>query len=356
MQALHLFSLEPVAESTMEPNYYGFRPYRSAADAIEKCFINLARKGSPQWILEGDIKACFDNINHDWLLQNISMDKKILCKWLKAGFVDKKKLFKTVDGTPQGGIISPTLANLTLSGLETILKKNTTSRKHKVYLIAYADDFIITADSKETLQNKVMPLVKEFLEQRGLQLSEEKTAITHIDDGFDFLGFNIRKYNGKFLTKPSKKSIKTHLQNIRDITKSKKAVTTETLIGILNPKIRGCANYYRHSSAKKSFNYVDHFIFLALSKWIKRRHPKKNAHWLKKKYFRSRGNNHWMFHAKIQDEEGKQSFLDLQKASDVTIKWHVKIIARANPYDPAYKEYFEKRKLKKLPLSLAQAG
>ena len=199
MQALYLSALEPVAEMLVDKNAYGFRPMRSTADAIEQCFNVLSRKRSAQWVLEGDIRACFDKISHEWLLSNILMDKSPLNKWLSAGYMDKGTLHRTVEGTPQGGLISPTLMNLTMKGLEQAAK-SCISTTNKVNVVIYADDFIITGKSKELLENKVMPTIAKFLKVRGLELSPEKTRITHIDDGFDFLGFNIRKYKGKLLS------------------------------------------------------------------------------------------------------------------------------------------------------------
>ncbi len=190
MQALYLLALDPVAETTADPNSYGFRPGRSTADAIEQCFGILAKQNSPQWILEGDIKGCFDAISHEWLLTHIPMEKTMLKKWLKAGYMDRQVLYPTKEGTPQGGIISPVFANMTLDGLERMLAEylpKTTRKGHSAGLnfIRYADDFIITGKSKELLEQEVKPLVEQFMRERGLQLSPEKTVITHIEEGFD---------------------------------------------------------------------------------------------------------------------------------------------------------------------------
>jgi len=204
-QAIHLQALEPVAEFTADRNSHAFRQYRSTADAIANCFNQLSQKNSAIWIFEGDIKGCFDNIDHEWLIENVPTDKVVLRKWLKSGFVLDNRLFPTEAGSPQGGIISPILANMTLDGLESLLKK---FKKHKVNFTRFADDFIVTGDSKEFLENEVKSVIIEFLKTRGLELSLEKTKITHIDEGFNFLGFNIRKYKGKLLIKPSKESIK----------------------------------------------------------------------------------------------------------------------------------------------------
>jgi RNA-directed DNA polymerase len=221
MQALYLLALEPIAECTADGNSYGFRLKRSTADAIEKCFTVLCRKTSAKWILEGDIKGCFDNINHDWLIAHIPTDKAILHKWLKAGFIEGRTWWLTKAGTPQGGIISPVLANMALDGLETELRRKFKQAvkfqlSDMVNLVRYADDFIITGRSKEMLENEVKPLIAKFLCERGLELSPEKTSITHIDQGFDFLGFNVRKYNGKLLIMPSKKNVHVFLAKVRD--------------------------------------------------------------------------------------------------------------------------------------------
>lgn len=344
MQALHLLALDPIAEFYADKNSYGFRPKRSTADALEACFIALAKKRSAQWIFEADIKSCFDKISHDWLRENIPMDKEILSKWLSAGYIDNGTFHQTEFGTPQGGLASPTLLVLTLSGLEKAVTKAINKRTDKVNLSIYADDFIITGATKEILEIKVKPVVEAFLEARGLELSQEKTKITHIDDGFDFLGTNVRKYKGKFISKPSKKSIKSFLAAIRDTIKTNPTAKTENLIHLLNPKIRGWANHFRHSCAKKTFSYIDHRVYRMLWNWCRRRHPEKNVGWIKKKYFRSQGLRNWIFFAKTSKEDGSEKYIDLFKASSVGIKRHIKIKAAATPYDPMFTEYFNKRR------------
>jgi RNA-directed DNA polymerase len=341
-QALYLLALEPISETLADTNSYGFRPKRSIQDAIAQCFTVLSRKQSAQWILEADIKACFDNINHDWMIRNIPMDKNILQKWLKAGYIDKNVFHESNEGTPQGGIISPTLANMSLDKLEKAVHA-AISRKDKVNFVRYADDFIITGASKEILEHKVMPKVKEFLKVRGLELSFEKTKITHIDKGFDFLGFNIRKYEGKLLIKPSKKSIKAFLDNIRETIKTNLAIKTENLINILRPKIIGWTNQYRSVVAKSTFSYIDNEIFKAIRNWIKHRHPEKGAKWRKNKYFRINGLRRWNFYANTKDKTGNNTVLELNRAAEVSIKRHIKIKGEATPFDPKYIEYFEKR-------------
>jgi RNA-directed DNA polymerase len=249
MQALHLLALEPIAETTADLNSYGFRPERSTADAGEQCFTVLAKKANAEWVLEADIQGCFDKISHDWMLAHIPTDKAILKKWLKAGFVYQNELFPTEAGAPQGGIISPVLANMTLDGLEARLAEKFPKAKRtglKMNMVRYADDFIVTGHSKEWLEQEVKPTVVEFLAERGLVLSPEKTRITHIGEGFDFLGWNIRKYNGKLLMKPSKANVKAHLDKIREIIKANKSAKQANLIRLLNPVLRGWANYHSH--------------------------------------------------------------------------------------------------------------
>lgn len=347
MQALYLLALDPIAETKGDLNSYGFRSQRSTADAIEACFVDLAKRNSPQWILEGDIKSCFDRISHDWLLANIPMDKAMLRKWLKAGFMEEGMLFPTEEGTPQGGIISPVLANMTLDGLERELSvkfpRTKTGNTPKVNLVRYADDFIITAKSKELLEEEVLPLVRNFMTKRGLELSPDKTRITHIEDGFDFLGQNIRKYKGKFIIKPSKKNLKAVLDKIRKDVKANKATTAGHLITQLNPIIRGWANYHQHICSKDTFHYMDFALFKLLWQWAKRRHPEKGARWIKRKYFASVGNRNWVFTGEIYDSTGKTKKVYLRVASHVQIKRHAKIKGDANPYDPTWESYFEHR-------------
>lgn len=341
-QALHLLSLEPIAETIADKNSYGFRPLRSTADAIAQCFIALSHKTSAQYILEGDIRACFDNISHRWLEENIPMDRSILRKWLKAGYIEKGKFHATNAGAAQGGIISPTTLIVTLSGLEKVVKA-ATKPKDKVNVCIYADDFIITGANEEVLGNKVKPVVEAFLSERGLTLHSEKTKITRIDEGFDFLGMNIRKYNnGKLIVKPAKSSVHRFLADIRGIIKSNKACKTEELIRMLNPKIRGWSNYYKHVCSKKTFSYVDHEIFKAIWSWAVRRHPNKGKRWVQRKYFRSFALRNWIFSAKTKDKHGNTVNVDLVEAQKVTIKRHIKIRADATPYDPTYHEYYDR--------------
>ncbi|MFM0025678.1 group II intron reverse transcriptase/maturase [Paraburkholderia madseniana] len=348
MQALYLLALEPVAESTSDPNSYGFRINRSTADAMAQIRVCTSRKDSSRWVLEADIKGCFDHINHDWLESHVPMDREILRKWLKAGLIYRGQLQATEAGTPQGGIISPTLANVTLNGLEQGLDaylrtKYTTAtvKKLKVNVVRYADDFVITGDSKELLEQEVRPWIEAFLAVRGLQLSEEKTRITHIDDGFDFLGWNFRKYSGKMLIKPSKKNAQAFYRKVSETISGNKAVRQEDLIRLLNPMLRGWAQYHHPVSAKQAYNRMEYLVFQRLWWWSKRRHPQKNANWVRKKYFHSVGDRNWVFAAPIVWKDGSKGLFELYQLSGTVIKYHTKIKGEFNPFDPTWEQYGE---------------
>src|SRR5437868_14531826 len=347
MQALYLLALDPVAESTADPNSYGCRKNRSTADAIEQCFNVLGRKQSPQWILEGDIKACFDEISHDWMSAHIPMDKPVLRKWLKAGFIDEYALHPTEAGTPQGGIISPVAANLTLDGLERILRERFPRLGHRrsamVNMVRYADDFIVTGRTKELLESEVKPLVAEFFKIRGLELSDQKTRITHIEEGFDFLGQNVRKYNGKLLIKPSRKSVKNFLAKVRTVIKANKQATAGALIAMLNPMIRGWTYYYRHVASSAAFSRVDWAIFKCLRRWARRRHPNKPSRWIYTKYFEHLDGRGRVFRERSSDKQGRPTLIKLFQAASVSIIRYIKIKGEANPYDPQWEAYFERR-------------
>lgn len=343
MQALHLLALDPVAETTGDSHSYGFRRERSTADAIEQVRNVLGRKASPQWVLEGDIKGCFDNISHEWLVANVLMDKNILRKWLKAGFVEMGKLFPTNAGTPQGGIISPVLANMALDGLQRELEGMfhtvRQAREAKVHLVRYADDFVITGSSKELLEDKAKPLVVQFLAAKGLVLSEKKTTITHVTDGFDFLGWNVRRFNQTLLTQPSKKNVKAFLAKIRDLLREMRGAKQEDVINKLMPIIRGWANYHRSQMATCTFSKCDHMIWKMLWQWAVRRHPNKGKRWVKQRYFA---------HAKGRDWRFAEKDKILPVLGEFRKRAHTKVLAEANPYNPVFDEYFMKRLARKM--------
>jgi RNA-directed DNA polymerase len=343
MQALYLLALEPVAETTSDTNSYGFRRNRSTADAIAQCFIILSPKRAAEWVLEGDIQACFDHISHDWLLAHIPMEKAILRSWLKAGYLERQMLYPTERGTPQGGIASPVLANLALDGLERAIRQafpRTTRAgiRAKVNVVRFADDFIITGATRELLEQTIQPLVATFLQERGLTLSSEKTHITHIATGFDFLGQNVRKYRGKLLIKPAKNNVHAFLEKVRGVIKAHRQAPAAQLIALLNPLLRGWANYHRHVVSKATFQACDHAIFWALWRWARRRHPTKGSRWVKAKYFCTRGRRHWVF---FGEADGERHYLG--NLARTPIRRHIKVREGANPFDPAWELYFERR-------------
>jgi RNA-directed DNA polymerase len=347
MQALHAIALIPIAEATADEDSYGFRPERSTADAIEQLFVVLARKSSPQWILEGDIKGCFDHISHQWMLDNICTDQQVLKKWLKAGFIETRKLFPTEEGTPQGGIISPTLCNMVLDGLEELLKK-TFITKQGIHYVRYADDFVVTGRSKDLLENEIRSLIANFLKERGLELSNEKTKVTQITEGFDFLGQNIRKYacgkdRYKLLIKPSKKNVQTFLDGIRQVFREAGSMDQAALIRTLNPKIRGWANYHRSVVAKATFSKIYHIIWRETWRWAKRRHANKGNRWIHRKYYGRIQLRNNCFTGLETQKDGTRRRIILVNMADTPIRRHTKIKKKAHPYDSRYDEYFETR-------------
>ena len=341
MQALQLLALEPVAETTADRISFGFRKYRSPEDAREYAFSVLSRKDSAQWILEGDIKSCFDKISHQWIADNIPTDKRILKEFLKCGYVEKGRLYPTEEGSPQGGVISPTYANMVLDGLEPMIlgvywasKKGTVSVKNnrnKVHVVRFADDFIVTAANKKALE-EIREMISDFLVPRGLKLSEEKTLITHIDDGFDFLGWNFRKYKGKLIIKPSRKSVEKVTKAISCIIKDNHTAPQEMLIRKLNEVTKGWADYHHSACAKSTYGKLDHRIWEMLWKWAKRRHPNKGKHWIKERYWKTHKGRKWSFMT-------EKNILFLM--SDMPIVRKGQIAMNKNPF--LEKAYYEER-------------
>lgn len=344
MQALYALALDPVSEVTADTKSFGFRKGRSCQDACEYIFAALSRKVSAEWVLEGDIKGCFDHISHEWLIENIPMDKSVLKQFLKAGFVFENELFPTDDGTPQGGVISPILANMALDGMQERLVNHFdlsakgeisafVHNKSKVNLVRYADDFIVTAATKE-IAEEAKGLIREFLKTRGLELSEEKTTITHINDGFDMLGWTFRKFKGKLIVKPSKKSIKNFVASLSEtILKRGKAWKQEVLIEKLNQQIRGWTNYHQSVCASEAFAHIDYILYELLWRWAKRRHPHKGRWWVSLNYWHRRGNRNWVF--STEDKE-------LLRVDHISIVRHTKVRVNANPYFDT--QYFLDRK------------
>jgi len=344
MQTLHALALGPVESATSDKTSFGFKPYRSTKDAFAYLNICLSKKNAPQWIVEGDIKACYDEISHEWILANTLMNKKVLKEFLKSGYIENYHLFPTEKGTPQGGTISPIIANLVLNGLDTILAEVFYSwnngtidkkhrNKHRVNFVRFADDFVITADSLETA-HEILGIVKTFLEPRGLTLSEEKTLVTHISDGFIFLGWKFRKFNGKLLTKPSKESQKDIIKKIHDVIYKGRAWSQSELIRLLNPIIRGWAQYHNHAISSAIFRKLDHIIFIMLVSWARRRHPNKGFAWIMARYWHRIGNWKHVFSTDSQT---------LERFSNMKIIRHRLAKLDKNPYID--RDYFERWKV-----------
>ena len=298
----------------------------------------------------------FDRISHDWLLKHIPMDREVLGKWLKAGYLEDATFYSTLAGTPQGGVASPVIANLALDGLEEVARSAVPrvgrQTRPKVHVIRYADDFIITAASKEMLTEQVLPAVEAFLAERGLRLSPEKSKITHIRDGFEFLGADIRKYGQKLLMRPAKRSVVGFLKSLRAFIRERAGAATWKLIQELSRRIQGWVNFYRCLVSSRAFRKLDSELFRSLWRWACRRHPSKRKRWLKAKYFPRVGNVEWTFCSRVPSRSRQRvlfpqlegALLTLLRASSVRIRRHVKVQGDANPFDPSYNEYFNRRR------------
>jgi len=250
-QALYKLALAPVAETTADQNSYGFREGRSCADAVACAFNALSKPNSAPWVLEGDIKGCFDNISSEWILKNIPMDKAVLQKWLRAGYMENGIHYLSRKGVPQGGIISPTIANMALDGLEETVRCEAPPRC-RINFVRYADDFIITGKSETILEDAILPAVEGFLAKRGLELSSEKTVVTHIRDGFTFLGQTFRKHGRVLHITPSKEGVHALLQEVGTLIRKHVSAPMPVLIKKLNETLRGWANYHRHVVASEA--------------------------------------------------------------------------------------------------------
>jgi RNA-directed DNA polymerase len=359
MQALCLLGLDPIVETQGDANSYGFRRHRSCADALAQCHNLLCKRNSPAWVLEGDIQACFDRICHGWLLRHAPMDRRVLGQWLRAGYLERDVFVATTEGTPQGGVASPALANRALDGLEGLLRgrlgaTRSQQARNRVHLVRYADDFIITGTSQTLLRHEVRPLVEHFLSGRGLRLSHEKTSITHVEDGFDFLGQRVRRYrSGKVLLRPSRRNVRTFLAEVRRLIREEgRSVSAGELIQALTPKVRGWALYHRHASSKRTYGYVDHQIHRALWRWARRRHRGKSARWVRGRYFGREGHRSWVFTGELLTRKGEPYTVKLMRAADVRIERQVLIHHEANPYDPDWEPYYEARLQAKLRATL----
>ena len=346
-------ALEPSWESRFEANSYGFRPGRSTHDAIEKVFNRFA-SGNDKWVLDADIKGAFDNISHDYLLKTIGLvpGRELIKQWLKAGYVEMGHIHSTNSGTPQGSSISPLLANIALHGLEEFLAqfitktkyryangKMTTYTRERYGFIRFADDFIVTARNLEDI-DYIKPFIEGWLKNRGLELNQDKTRIVNVESGFNFLGFNIRQYKGKCLTKPQKEKVLAKIKEIREWLKNNPHVSPFAVIAKLNPLIRGWGNYYRFGVSKEVFSYFDYQVWKALYRWALRRHLKRRKKWVRRKYFHRQTKGGWKFFAHVQDRKGKLKKIYIAKLSEIPIQRHVKVKDLASPDDPTLRKYW----------------
>ncbi len=356
LQAMVKNALEPSWEARFEGTSYGFRPGRSCQDAIVQIHHIVSPKRKV-WVLDADIQGCFDNINQAHLLETIGSfpAKELLRQWLKAGYVDYGKRHETLAGTPQGGVISPLLANISLHGMEAALSVKRRKRGWLVNtqyaVVRYADDFVVLCETEQEAI-KAQETMSAWLQIRGLQLSTDKTRIVHVKDGFDFLGFNIRIYSSHktksgwiTLIKPSKKSVSKIRERLRDEMKHDNGSNVTTVITHLNPIIRGWTNYFRTQVSAQTFHHLDAFMFKRETRYLRRLHPKKPKYWLNDRYFGKRNpyrKDHWVF----GDKEHPETYL--YKFAWTNIQRHVKVIGTYSPDDPTLTKYWRKRELRKI--------
>jgi len=347
LQGVVKIALEPEWEAYFEANSYGFRPGRGCHDAIEAIFNSINKK--PKWALDADIAKCFDKIDHKALVEKLNtlpIFRRQIRAWLKSGVMDGKDLLKTVEGTPQGGVISPLLANVALHGLEETVM-SLTKRKSELTVVRYADDFVVMHRDKEMVE-KALLVIAEWLKGVGLELKPEKTRITHTlngdNPGFNFLGFNVRQYEiskyrsgknakdrplgFKTLIKPSKESIGKQKEKLTSIVKGYKNAKQEALINKLNPVIRGWANYFRTVVSKETYSSMDYHLWNILWEWASRRHPNKSGNWIAKKYWSFGEDGTWRFRYKKGEVE-----IPLKRHSEVEITRYVKVKGAASPFD-----------------------
>jgi RNA-directed DNA polymerase len=346
LQMLVKMALEPEWETRFETNSYGFRPGRCTMDAIVALHLTLAPAGASAWLLDADISGCFDNIGHLPLLARLPVFTTTIRRWLKAGTVELGTWKPTTTGVPQGGPLSPLLANVALNGMERLFGAEDERGRYVrpslrrgsnrgISLVRYADDLVVTAPTREVLETYVVPKLAAFLAEQGLQLSEAKTRIVHIDEGFDFLGFTVRRYGGVVLTRPQKEKVVQHLRTIHDYLRQHRQATPSQIIGDLGPVIRGWANYYRHGASKHVFHTADHHIQAKLWRWAKRRHPTKTAAWIRSKYFDSR----WNF------VDGRTR---LARHDEIPVTRHSKVQGKRSPLNPEDHDYWALRQCRRL--------
>ena len=355
-QALVKMALEPTWEAVFEPNNYGFRPGRSAHDAAEAIFNGIRYK--PKFVFDADIKGCFDNIDHEALLKKLDTFPKLtrlIRGWLKAGVLEGQDFTPTEEGTPQGGVISPLLANVALHGMEEVAKEgfSKSTSVEKPILVRYADDFVILYSDKAELQ-RVAERVTAWLADMGLQLSLKKTRTTHTLDtcegnvGFDFLGYTVRQFRVgkthtgknthgkplgfKTIISPSKEAIKRHTQEIGQKLRKLRNAPQEAVISELNPIIRGWCNYHRWVICKEAFETCQHRTHKQLARWEQARHPGKTQKGVSKKY-RRQIDGQTRFGMYIKDKKGNPIPIYVKRHAETHGEEWVKVKGEASPYD-----------------------
>lgn len=349
IQAVVRNALEPEWEATFEPSSYGFRKGRSAHDAIAYLHNVCNSKSTKHWILDADIKGCFDNISHTFLMDQLSNfpAKNLILKWLKAGYVDNRIFHDSPLGTIQGGVISPLLANIALNGMEESIGIKRSKRgevKSAHTLIRYADDFIIACKTKESAI-EIKEKVKSWLKLRGLSLSKDKTRIVHVSEGFDFLGFNVRLYetkdSHKLLTKPSLESQINIRRKLKDAWNESLGSPVNKAINKMNLILKGWANYYRIGASSRIFAKIDYYNWIRQYRFAKRTHPMKSWKWMKTKYWGKlcpNRNDKWVFGC---PESGNFMY----KLSWTPMKRHQMVKGNNSPFDPSLQEYWNKRNI-----------
>jgi RNA-directed DNA polymerase len=354
-------ALEPEWEARLDRKQYGFRPGRGCHDAIEMIHRAVATKGAKRdWVLDADLKSAFDKIDHNFLLERLGTfpAREQIRGWLKAGVVDKGRYSPTDEGTPQGGVISPLLLNIALQGMDKAAGVRYDSRgaveSGCPTVIVYADDFVALCHSRAQAE-EVQRKLGTWLQERGLSLNREKTRIGRISDGFDFLSFNIRRYRtsqgSKVLTRPSRDAMKKIRRRLADELHAMRGSPTAEVIWVLNPVIRGQANYYRTGASKKAFQALDSYLWRQLYKWALRRHPRKGRKWVTARYFgqfNARRRNRWVF-------GDRETGAYLHQYAWTKIVRHAPVPGRHTPYDPALAQYWADRRRKQKPPQLAPA-
>lgn len=359
-QAIVKNALEPSWEARFESHSYGFRPGRSAQDAIQQCWIRLKRDSPDRWVLDADIRSAFDHIGHDYLLNQIGQvpGRALIKQWLKAGYVEAESFHPTTAGTCQGGVISPLLANIALDGMEALLSQykrsipyvlKTGKQKGRLMyrtplqygFIRYADDFIVTAVTRAEIE-AIVPRLSQWLATRGLELHPEKTTIVPVEDGFNFLGFNIRLFSKGCFPVPQKQKVLAFVQSIRDWLKHHPNATPKAVIQSLNPILRGWGNYYRHGVSARVFQYVESQVWQAVWRWCLRRHPNKSKTWVARHYFRVWNKRDWTFTATATSRH-REHTISLFRLSNLPIQRHVKVKGKASPDDPQLTKYWDDR-------------